>query len=240
MKLFFKNIIDIIFPPKCLICEEMIHDMGGLCSECWVKIDFTSEPACSICNYPFPYEATLGSICGYCVKKRPIYDRAYSVFRYNEHSKILLHRFKYGDKTFLAPYFAQWILRSAGKSLESADFLVPVPLYYKKLYSRLYNQSALLAMHLSKYTNIKFLPLVLQKTKDTSSQTGLEREKRLKNVINSFSVDNNYLDLIKGKNIVLIDDVMTTGATINECSKILLSKGKAAKITVITLARTVI
>jgi ComF family protein len=218
----------------------MIDDMGGLCSDCWIKVDFNSEPACRICNYPFAFEATNNSICGSCIKERPIYEKAYSVFRYNEHSKILLHRFKYSDKTYLAPYFAKWIQRAAKDALIDADILVPVPLHTKRLFSRLYNQSSLLCMYLSKYTSIAFEPLVLQKDKYTIPQTGLERNKRLNNVKNAFSINPEEQSAIEGKKVVLVDDVMTTGATISACTKELIKNGNAAKVTVVTLARTVI
>lgn len=227
-----------MFPSKCISCDEEInHDSLGLCASCWKKIDFHSEPACQICSQPFEYEGN--NLCTLCLEKRPFYYKAYSVFKFNENSKELIHKFKYKDKTHFTPYFADLMVKTAAEAFKDADFIISVPLHRLKLLKRLYNQASLLARRISKLTDIEYIPNLLKRIKYTIPQSGLSKKEREKNVKNAFKID---LKRAKGinltnKNVILIDDVMTTGATINACTSELLKAG-CAKVSIITLAKT--
>jgi ComF family protein len=230
-------LLNMLFPPRCLLCQAFIPAVGALCSDCWQHIDFTSYPSCAICSHPFEYDMGEKTLCAVCIATPPPYRKAYSVFKYNEHSKKLIHRFKYNDQIHAAPHFAAWLARAAADALKEADMLVPVPLHRYRLWKRRYNQSALLANALGKITQVPVGLELLLRTKHTVPQAGLTNVQRQKNVQGVFKLNPRY-DSIKGKHIILIDDVMTTGATLIACSKILRKAG--AQVTVVTLARTVI
>jgi ComF family protein len=232
-----KRFIDTLFPPKCMVCNTLIEQIGGVCPACWHKIDFTTLPCCNICGDPFEYEIGPEALCGMCIHTPPLYSKAYSVFRYNEGSKEIIHKFKYSDATYMAPYLARWMLRSGADAIEECDLIIPVPLHPYKLLRRLYNQSYLLASYLSKYSNKPVVPKVLQRIKNNLPQIGLPRAERLKNVTGAFKLNPKYQHMIDNKHIVLVDDVMTTGATINACTKPLLAAG-CKSVRVITLAKT--
>jgi ComF family protein len=230
---------NIIFPPKCLNCNVIIGEVGGLCSLCFEKINFTTSPSCAICAFPFEYDLGEEALCAACINHKPAYDKAFTVFTYNEHSKELIHKFKFADQTYATPYFANWIKRAAKDALEDADIIIPVPLHKLRLYKRMYNQSALLAKAIARISNVKYNPYILKRIRNTTPQSGLSQKQRQGNVKNAFAINPKQLAAIKGKNIILIDDVMTTGATIEECCKILRKAG-VSKIYVVTLARTFI
>ncbi|KKB96192.1 DNA utilization protein GntX [Candidatus Arcanobacter lacustris] len=235
--MYWRKILDLIFPPKCLICGSLIASMPGLCSNCWANINFISKPACAKCNLPFEYDFGEDVICGACTASKPLYHKAKSVFIYDDFSKPLLHGLKYQDKTHLAPYLASLMRIAAGDLLSYSDIIIPVPLHKKKLLSRLYNQSALLSLYLHKSTKIPFEPNLLIKHKNTKTQTGLTKKQRLSNIKGSFMINEKFIYQVKDKNIMLVDDVITTGATINACTRLLLKYG-ANKVNILTLART--
>jgi ComF family protein len=170
------------------------------------------------------------------MNRKPIFDQAISVFEYNDASKGMLLKFKHGDATYLRPQLARWIHSAAQNVLQSADLLVPVPIHFLKRLKRKYNQSELLAQELEKLSGIPHEPRILQKKKRTPQQEGLSKIMRLRNINGSFSVNEKYKNLLEKKNVLLIDDVLTTGATVNECAKVLKKHG-AEKVTVLTVAR---
>lgn len=231
-------ILNILFPPQCLNCQCRVPTHGTLCIPCWQQIHFITEPMCECCGLPFDYDIGEGALCGICMNKRPDYNRARAAFRYDEHSRKLITRFKYSDQTQLAKIYGNWLARAGEGLLKQSDIIIPVPLHYFRFVHRRFNQSALLAHILSKKTGIKYLPNALIRIRKTTPQTGLTSKQRETNVKGAFSANKRYLEQIKGKNILLVDDVMTTGSTITQCSKVLLKSG-AAQVNVLTLARTV-
>jgi ComF family protein len=148
----------------------------------------------------------------------------------------MLLKFKHGDATYMARQLAAWIYRAAETEIKKSDIIIPVPIHFLKRIKRKYNQSELLAMELSKLSGVLYEPRILRKIKSTVQQEGLSRKKRLKNVKGSFGVQAAYSHLLEGKKVILADDVMTTGATANECSKVLKKHG-ATEVTVLTVAR---
>lgn len=177
-------------------------------------------------------------LCGECMRTRPSYARGRSAFRYDEHSKSLIIQLKYHDQTQLAPIYSSWLVKTGKELITASDVIVPVPLHYLRFVGRRYNQSALLTQALAKQTGLLHLPDALKRTRRTPPQAGLTRAQRLDNVKGAFAIHPKRKEAVKGKSVLLVDDVMTTGATLNQCTNALLKAG-ATSVNVLTLARTV-
>lgn len=237
----FRNFINMILPPRCLKCGQVLGAQNGLCADCFKKISFIGEPLCYRCGRPFADEMHLKSgvrhLCGACVKeKRPLFAMRRSAFLYNDESKKLILDFKFKDKTFSAETLAN-ILYGAGRDIwpENPDVIIPVPIHWTRLLKRRYNQSALLVKYLSSRSAVSADYSSLVRKKNTVPQVQLVGAARRRNLLQAFAVK--YPQNIKGKKIVLVDDVETTGSTLKECAKVL-KKAGAAKIYALTLART--
>ena len=229
--------LNLIFPPQCLNCKGRVPTHGTLCQPCWQAVQFISDPMCDACGLPFDYDIGSEALCGDCIIELPPYRKCRSAFRYDEHSRKLITRFKYSDQTQLAKIYGGWLTNAGKELLANADVIIPVPLHYFRFISRRFNQSALLADVISKKSDIKHCSNAMIRTRHTKQQTGLTKNQRKDNVRNAFSVNKKHLPLIKDKNILLIDDVFTTGSTIEQCTKTLLKAG-AMQVFVLTLART--
>lgn len=237
MRNLFQKILNVIFPPQCLACDVIVPENGTLCLSCWQQVRFISEPFCECCGLPFEF-AEAGSMCADCLHTLPPFARARAALRYDDASSKLITRFKYGDHTQLAAIYGNWLASAGAELISSSDAIIPVPLHYFRFVSRRYNQSALLARALSHKTGLPMLHDALLRTRATKQQTGLTRKQREDNVKNAFRVPPTQMAAIKGKNILLIDDVFTTGATLHACTKALLKAG-ATSVNVLTLSRTV-
>ncbi|MCE3255648.1 MAG: utilization protein GntX [Rickettsiaceae bacterium] len=234
----FRRFLAVIFPKSCLICNKII-DGGSFCVEDWNKLYFLQKPACDICFHPFEFEVEDQIICGKCSKEKPEYFKALSVLNYDENSKILVTKFKYFDQTYLAKYFANLMFKQAMEILQEIDFIAPVPLHKFRIIRRKYNQAALLAKHFAELSGKKLISDLLVRTENNAQQTTLNQKTRRRNVAGIFKTKKKYLKQIKDKNILLIDDVITTGATCESCCKELKRSG-AKRIYVLTLAKTVL
>lgn len=232
------KILNLLFPPQCLNCDVRVPTHGTLCLPCWQQIQFISEPMCHACGLPFDYDIGENALCAPCLSESPLYSRARAAFRYDEHSRKLITRFKYSDQTQLAEIYGAWLAKAGGQLLAQTDIIIPVPLHYFRFVHRRFNQSALLTKVLSKKTGVKHLQNALKRSRRTVPQTGLTRKQRETNVKGAFTINKRYAGVIKGKNILLVDDVYTTGSTIEQCTKILLKAG-AAQVNVLTLARAI-
>jgi ComF family protein len=233
-----RTALDILLPPRCIACGELVFENGSLCGTCWTEIDFITSPLCITCGYPLEADAKKDSLCGHCIQKTPEYDQARSVFCYNEKSRAIIISYKYSDKTHSTERFVEWLMRVGKEMIEETDIIMPVPLHWRRLFERRYNQAALIANILSERSGVEGEMMALRRRKYTKPQASLTRRQRLKNLKGVFVVNDKYVDKIKGNNVLLIDDVATTGATIAECSKVL-KKAGAEKVFVLTLARTV-
>jgi len=232
------RLLNLFFPPQCLVCNTLVPTHGTLCTECWNNVPFISEPMCACCGLPLEFAVDIHTLCGECLREHPPYSRARAAFVYNESSRTLVLKLKYQDEMYLAPIFGQWLGSAGAELLAASDLVIPVPLHYWRMVGRRYNQSLLLAGAIVKHKNIPLLADGLHRTRRTPQQTGLTRVQRQKNVKNAFVVPDKHKSLIKGKSILLIDDVMTTGATLEACTQTLL-KAEAGQVNVLTLARTV-
>jgi len=226
--------LDAVLPPRCLACGEIVADDGVLCAACWKEMAFLGPPHCACCGLPFEYAEQHGALCGACVGDPPPFDRARSVLRYDEASRGLVLSFKHGDRTHMAPGFATWMRRVGAELLADADYLVPVPLHWTRLFLRRYNQSALLARAIRAQGGPPVAPDWLRRAKRTRSQGELGREGRFSNVRGAFRLTKGRE--VRGLRLVLVDDVLTTGATVRECARVLRRAG-AARVDVLTVAR---
>ena len=186
---------------------------------------------------PFDVPVEDGTLCGMCLDRNPVYDRARSAIVYDDNSKRLILSFKHGDRLHHVPAMAAWLARVGEELIAQTDLIVPVPLHRWRLFKRRYNQAALLARSMAQLVKRPVGVDVLCRVRSTPSQGKMNREERRKNVKGAIIVNSRYMEKIKGKNILLVDDVLTTGATVNECARILQAAG-ASSVDVLTLMRT--
>lgn len=229
-------VLDLVLPPLCLRCGTVVDEPRALCGGCWSAITFLGPPCCETCGVPFPYPMPAGSQCGACLQHTPAFDRARSALLYDDAARPLVLGFKHADRIHATRAYAAWMVRAGRDVLRDADLVVPVPLHRFRLWQRRYNQSALLAQALARETGLPYRPDILVRRRRTPSQGGLGRAARARNVRAAFRVGRAAKTLIDGRAIVLIDDVITTGATAEECARTLKAAGAAA-VFVITLAR---
>lgn len=228
-------LLDLVLPPRCIACGEEVEAVNALCVECWRKVSFLGEPWCACCGLPFPHDLGAGALCGACSDARPAYDRARSALRYDDGSRRLVLAFKHGDRLHGAPAFGEWMRRAGAPLLADADLLMPVPLHWTRLFSRRYNQSALLAYAIERAEGPRVAPDWLIRRRRTPSQGEFGPEARQRNVRGAFALKPGTS--VRGLKIVLVDDVLTTGATLEECARVLKRAG-AARVDALALARS--
>ena len=230
--------LDALLPPRCLACGGAVETQGALCADCWQGINFLGAPCCTRCGLPFPYDAGTGVECAQCVAHPPPFDRARAVFAYDDQSRRLILAFKHADQLHGMPAFGQWLARSGAELLAEADLVAPVPLHWTRLFHRRFNQSALLAQAaVAAWRGPEppsFAPELLVRRRRTRSQGHLSRLQRSENVRGAFALKPGTD--VAGKRVLLVDDVLTTGATVEACAR-LLKRAGAARVDVLTLAR---
>jgi ComF family protein len=227
--------LDLVLPPLCLMCRRPIGDAGALCAACWTGLRFIAPPLCDRCGLPFEHEQAT-ALCGACLARPPAFTRARAVMRYDEASKPLILRFKNADRLHAAPAIARWMGRAGAEVLADAALIVPVPLHWRRLFRRRYNQSAVLAGAVAKASGIAWLPDALRRIRPTPSQGGLAARERRVNVRGAFAVPDARRAAVAGKRILLIDDVLTTGATLDAAARALRRAG-AADVDALAIAR---
>ena len=195
---------------------------------------------CGACGLPFTFDPGLADevLCGACARDRPPYDRARAVMAYGDFSRKLILAFKHGDRTDTAPGLGRWLAASGGDLIADAEVIAPVPLHWSRLFARRYNQAALLAIEVGRLSEVAVAPDLLVRRKRTPPQGRMSRAARRRNVRGAFKVHPNRRKDLDGRRVLLIDDVMTTGATASACAKTLL-RGGAKAVDVLTLARVV-
>jgi len=233
-----RGLLDLALPPLCPSCREPLGDGIGLCASCWAKLSFIEPPYCARLGIPFLYDAGPGLLSLEAIADPPAYDRARAAVRYDDVARELVHRFKYGDRLDLAPLMGRWMARAGRELLADADALIPVPLHWRRLWARRFNQSAALAGAISKTSGVPVLHSALKRVRATAQQVGLSKAERATNVQGAFRVPAEDKAQVAGRRLILIDDVLTSGATVDTCARALLRAG-AAHVDVLTFARVV-
>jgi ComF family protein len=233
-----RGLLDLLLPPLCLACDRPVAAPGQFCAACFQGVTFITAPFCVRCGAPFVYAALAGGdgLCAHCRQQSPVFSRARAAFRYDAMARRLILPFKHGDRTDLARPLARFMARAGAALLEEADLLVPVPLHRTRLLARRYNQAALLAGALARLSGRKMLPDALRRVRATPMLGDLSARARAETMAGAIAVRPGRAAAIAGRRILLIDDVLTTGATSNACARALLAAGARA-VDVLALAR---
>lgn len=232
-------VLDQLYPPVCLNCEAPIADSNGLCGACFAKLRPITAPLCPVLGLPFEVSLGPDTISAEAIAEPPPFGRARAAVIYNEVARTLVSRLKYGDRPELAQFCAR-LMAGAGHELWGADaLLVPVPLHPSRHRERRYNQSGELAAAIGKLAGVAVDPHLVRRTKRTRQQVGLSQDGRARNVAGAFAVHPDLLVRLRGRRVVLVDDVYTTGSTVKAVTRTLL-RGGAGQVDVISFARVVI
>ena len=234
----FMRIIDVVLPPTCPGCGAQVADAQTLCAGCWSQLTFLGAACCDACAHPFDYEVAERTLCGACVQNAPPFDRARAAVLYDERSRNLVLGFKHADRTEAAVLYAKWMLAAGRELVADADVIVPVPLHWTRLFSRRYNQAALLALGIGRFGDTPVVADGMVRKRSTPSQGHLGRIARARNVKGAFAVSPRHRHKLKGKRVLLVDDVYTTGATVRTAAKVLKRVG-CVGVDVLVLARVV-
>ena len=232
------GIADLVLPPACPVCRARLGSAGGLCADCWQGVRFLERPWCERLGTPLPIDLGPGILSAAAVAAPPAFARARSAVSYEGPVPDLVHALKYADRTDLVPMLGAWMARAAHELVDDADMLVPVPLHWGRLAGRRFNQAALLAQQVGRLTGLPVATRLLLRTRRTARQVGLGREERERNMRGAFVVSDAGKTALAGRRPILVDDVLTTGATLEAATRALLAGGAAA-VDVLTLARVV-
>jgi ComF family protein len=222
-----RRALDLVMPPQAL--DGGLRPLtSGLSAAAWSRIQFVEAPACDGCALPFEYDMGAGARCAGCVGRRRSFERARAACLYDDASRDLVLQLKHADRPELAGLMALWLSRAAAELLAEADAVAPVPLHPTRLLARRYNQAAEIARPLARRAGLAYLPDVLRRRRDTGSQGGKSGRGRRLNVRGAFVVPPPARRRVEGRRVLLVDDVLTTGATAEACAKALLAAGAAA------------
>lgn len=230
--------LDLLLPPQCLISGQPVQAQGQILPKYWQKIQFIGDPRCDLCGVPFPFDPGKDVLCTKCLAEKPVYDRARAAFVYDEASRSMVLSLKYGDRTDGVRTYGRWMARAAADFHQHCDFVIPVPLHYSRLHARRFNQSGLLGQSLAREIALPYVPDLLKRRRRTPSQKGRDLKARRRNVNGAFVVADRWRPAVQDASILLVDDVLTTGATVDACASVLKRAG-AKDVNVLTLARVV-
>ncbi len=235
---WLKAFIDLLFPPACTLCggSTVQSEPECLCSRCWLQIEYIQPPLCVCCGNIVSGNPAHNHLCGTCRRNPPYFSRARSSIRYDQPVRILLHRLKYHGDTTVLPALRWIIAHSHVDQPGAVDLIVPIPLFVSRLKQRGFNQADILAREYFPERTKDIRSDLLRRGRDTGAQTSLSGAARRNNLRSAFYIKNG--GGVRGKRICLIDDVYTTGTTVNECAKTLM-EGGAEEVQVLTLARVV-
>jgi ComF family protein len=229
--------LDVALPQLCAACREPVS-AEGVCANCWSKLNFIAPPYCERLGIPFPYDPGPGVLSLEAIADPPAYQRARAAVRYDDVSRALVHALKYGDRLDLAPTMGRWMATAGRTLVAEADAIVPVPLHWRRQWGRRFNQAALLCEIIGKTGGKPVTHGALRRVKATAQQVGLSQSARALNVQGAFRVAPADKAAVAGRRLILVDDVLTTGATVDACARALLRAG-AAQVDVLVFARVV-
>lgn len=228
----FRSVLDFALPPRCGGCGLIVDDVDTFCQDCWRSLDFL-QGGCTHCGLPL--KATDAETCGACLAKPPRLDRIRAAVAYDDISRSIAIRLKYGRKVGLARTMSRYMHKLIG-DMPAEAILMPVPLHRSRLWSRGFNQSAIVARDLSRRTGLPISVDTLRRVRPTPPLKGMSRHQRRRAVAGAFRVDSKAQ--LRGRTIVLVDDVLTTGSTANACARALKRAG-AARVDLISWARVI-
>lgn len=227
--------LDVLLPPLCLACRTHITAHDALCPACWRRVNFVRPPLCDRLGLPLPYDTGGRMVSAAAVADPPGFDRARAVANFDGVMRELIHAFKFHDTHHARHLFGRWLAEAGRELLDDADLLVPAPLARWRLLSRRFNQAQILAAETGRLAKKPVRPFALVRSRSTPHQVGLTRAQRQRNVSGVFRVSSNEIASIAGKNVVLIDDVITTGATASAAA-LTLKRAGARRVDVLALA----
>ena len=232
-----RAVVDVVAPPAALDGRYAgAVQTRGLTAEAWARLRFIETPVCDGCGAPAEFDAGEAARCSACLARRRAYDRARAAVIYDDGSRDLILKLKRADRTELAGLFALWLARAARDLIEDADAVVPVPLHPYRLLARRFNQAAEIARPLARRAGLAYLPGSVIRRRDTPSQAGRSGGGRRRNMAGAFAAPQRMWPKVEGRRILLVDDVLTTGATAEACARVLKAAG-AACVHVATVAR---
>ncbi len=226
---------DMVMPPVCLVCRTRIEAHDALCARCWRDIDFIRPPLCDRLGLPLPFDTGGTMISAAAAADPPPFARARAVAAHTGSMRTLVHALKFHDRQDARRLLGKWLVEAGRELLVDSEVVVPVPLARGRLLARRFNQSAILSREVARLAKLSFEPLLLERTRATASQVGLSRGERQRNVRGAFAVPTRLAARAKGRNILLIDDVITTGSTVGACARALIRAG-AGRVDVLALA----
>lgn len=235
LRLAWSGLSDLVLPPVCLSCREPMTAHDTLCASCWSGVDFIRPPVCDRLGVPLPFATGEVSLSTAAMADPPVYDRARAAAHYSGLMRRLIHDLKFHDRDDLAVLLGGWLTEAGRELWAGADLIVPVPLSRMRLIRRRFNQAARLGGDVARRTGVPMDALSLVRVRSTASQVGLSRAEREENVRGVFAVPEERRGRIEGRNIVLIDDVVTTGATVSAATRALRRAG-AERVSVLALA----
>ena len=231
--------LDLLLPPRALneaTGKRASVQSAGMTAEDWGRIAFIDAPFCDGCGAPFEYDLGREARCIACQGRKPAFDRARAACLYDDHARDLILKLKHADRTDLSGLFARWLARAAADILVETDAVVPVPLHPSRLLTRRYNQAAEIARPLARAARVAYFPDALIRRRATASQGGKSGDGRRRNVAGVFAVPDRWRSKIEGRRLLIVDDVLTTGATVEGCARALKAAG-AAGVDVAVIAR---
>ncbi|MBO0347497.1 ComF family protein [Roseibium sp. CAU 1637] len=230
-----RRVLDLLLPPRCLTCDTPADRPDGICGACWRQLQFVAPPVCAVYGTPFAHDLGEGAVSARAISDPPVYRKVRAPLVYRGPATRLVTGLKFGGRRDLAGPMAGLMAHPARTMVVAETLLVPVPLHPWRRISRRFNQSADLAKALAGRVGGIYDPFTLTRSRPTRQQVGLEAKARQANVRNAFTVNPDRLHLLHGRHVVLIDDVLTTGATVTACAKALLKAG-AAEVDVLVFA----
>jgi ComF family protein len=224
-----RSVLDVLLPPHCPTCDRPVDRQGAICADCFRGLNFVTRPMCSVCGVPFPHRMVEAEVvCTVCADNPPPFGWARAALRYDDGARRLILPLKHADRLELAAVLAPHMARAGRALLERAEVLVPVPLHRARLRARRYNQAALLARALARASARRLVVDGLQRLIDTPALGELGAEARAGTLDGAFAVSPARASALAGHHILLVDDVMTSGATARACAAALLAAGARA------------